>query len=432
MVAVLRQIAEPFDQEDEAQQHHKKPEPLTGPNAYACGPGKGFAFIVMGHESCPATHFPKDRHPGQDDKTDHGEQTPGARDPEPESLIGPGEHRPDKQPDRDQRRHGGAAGTDALLQLALIVRMLEVCAQGMDRSHAFDIDDAEVHGTLSTHFENPRMFSCVVDAVFRGQCHVIPRRAGRRRLLPIARCATGHMIHRPEHGKVGGCLIAAPERRNIALETAVQLQAEGRSDDHIPGPLVLACVKVACVEIDGKEDGVREGRSERFENEHRVVGVRAQDADCFSSFSFVLNPRGQGAHIIKLAGAFGTFLQPTGQHILRCHIGFGFLATPSFHAVVSRYFAIETAEVAIPEDVQGQGLIVRRTLNLQVDRARDGGTPGLDRRRYLNLLQRGLREGRHFCTSRRAELDGQRSTIEGIPLPDEDHRIPAEPHLATL
>ena len=63
------------------------------------------------------------------------------------------------------------------------------------------------------------------------------------------------------------------------------------------------------------------GRS-AFENEQRIVGVRAQDADRFSAFSFVLNPRGQGAHIIELTGAFGTFLQPTGQSILRCLIGF--------------------------------------------------------------------------------------------------------------
>jgi len=96
----------------------------------------------MGHEGCPATHGPKDRRPDQDNKADHGEQTPGTRDSQPESLIGPGERRSDEQPNPDQRHHGCAGGTDALLQLTLIVRMLEIRAQGMDRSHAFDIDDA--------------------------------------------------------------------------------------------------------------------------------------------------------------------------------------------------------------------------------------------------------------------------------------------------
>jgi hypothetical protein len=91
----------------------------------------------------------------------------------------------------------------------------------MDRSHTFDIDYAEVHSALSAHFENPRMFSRVIDSVFRGQSHVISPRTEGRRALSIARCSTGHVIHRPEHGKVGGCLIAAPERWNVTLETSV-------------------------------------------------------------------------------------------------------------------------------------------------------------------------------------------------------------------
>ena len=167
----------------------------------------------------------------------------------------------------------------------------------------------------------------------------------------MIRYTADHMIYRLKHGKVGGRLIAAPKRRDITLQTAVQLQAERRGHDHVPGPLVLACVEMARVEIDGEKDGMREGRPERFKNEHRIVGVRAQDADRFSPFSFVLDPRGQGTDIIKLTGAFGTFLQPTGQNILHCLIGFGFLSTPGLYTVVARHFAIETAEIAIPEDV---------------------------------------------------------------------------------
>src|SRR4026207_1598060 len=96
----------------------------------------------------------------------------------------------------------------------------------MDRSHTFDFHDAEVYRALSTHFEDPRMFSRVVDSVFRGHRNVISPWTEGRRVLPIARCATGHVIHRPEHGKVGGRLITAPERRDIALQSSVQLQAE--------------------------------------------------------------------------------------------------------------------------------------------------------------------------------------------------------------
>ena len=255
------------------------------------------------------------------------------------------------------------------------------------------------------------MFSRVVDSVFRGQSNVVSPRTEGRRVLPIAHCATGHVIHRPENGKVGGRLITAPEWRDIALQTTVQLQAEWRGDDHVPGPFIFARVKVACIEVNGEEDGIRECRSQRFQNEQRIVGVRAQDTDRFGAFSFVLNPRGQGAHIIKLTGALGPFFKTTGQSILRCLSIFGFLYTCGFHAFVARHFAVETAKIAIPEDVQGQGFVVRRALNLQINCTRDCRTPGLDRRRYLDLLQLGLREGRHFRTSCRTELDGQRSTI---------------------
>mgnify|MGYP003694083493 CR=1 FL=1 len=90
---------DPLTRKTSAQDHREKPEALAGPNADACSPRKGFTFIVMGHESRHATRGQKDRRPDQDDEADHGEQTPGARDPEPESLIGPGQCRPDQQPD---------------------------------------------------------------------------------------------------------------------------------------------------------------------------------------------------------------------------------------------------------------------------------------------------------------------------------------------
>src|SRR6185503_17093039 len=46
--------------------------------------------------------------------------------------------------------------------------------------------------------------------------------------------------------------------------------------------------------------------------------------------------------------------------------------------------------------------------------------------------QFGIREDRYFRTGCRTELDGQCSTIEGIPVPNEDHGIPTEPYLTSF
>src|SRR5215210_5279157 len=122
---------------------------------------------MMGHEGYPGIQGPQDRRSNKTDKSDDGEYAPGAGGPEPESLIHPDQRHPDEQPDRDQRRHRGAVRTNALLQLALVVRMLKIRAQRMDRSHTLDINDADIHSALSTHFEDARMFCRVVDSVFR-------------------------------------------------------------------------------------------------------------------------------------------------------------------------------------------------------------------------------------------------------------------------
>src|SRR5262245_14942131 len=110
-------------------------------------------------------------------------------------------------------------------------------------------------------------------------------------------------------------------------------------------------MKMARIEVNGEENGVGEDRPESFENEQRIIGIRAQNPDCFRPFSFVLNPRGQGAHIIKLTGTFRTLLKSTGQNILSCYIGFGILAITGSYTITARHFSVEAAEIAIPEDV---------------------------------------------------------------------------------
>src|SRR6185436_456039 len=304
----------------------------------------------MSHEGCPTTHSPKDHSSGEKDIANHGEHAPGPRNSEPDSLLSPGKRRHDEPHQPDECRHSCTGGTDALFQLTILARMLEIRAQGVDRSHAFNINDAYVHSTVSTHLENPRMFSRIKGSIFRRQGHMIAGRTWRRRFLPIASCTAGHVIHRPKYGKIGGSLIATPERRDIALETPVQLQTERRGNDHVPGPLVLADVKMARIEINGEKDGIWKGRPECFENEQSIVRIRSKNADGVGPFSFILNPRSQRAHIIELTGAFRTFPQPACQYILGSHVGFGVLSTPGVHTVTARHFTVKTAEIAIPED----------------------------------------------------------------------------------
>src|SRR5688572_8335684 len=220
----------------------------------------------------------------------------------------------------------------------------------MDRSHAFDIHDAKIHGAFSAHFEDPRVFCSIVPPIFRSQSDVIARRTGTRRSLAIALNEAVDVIHCPKHGKEGGGLIAPPKRWNIALQTAVQLQAEWRGHNHISGPLVLVFMEMACVEIDGEEDRMRKGRTERFENEHRIVGIATQDADRLRPFSFVLYSHGQGADVVKLTGALGAFLQSARQRILS-PIGLGWLSTHVLRTLAARRFAVETAKIAVPENV---------------------------------------------------------------------------------
>src|SRR6185503_15355205 len=102
----------------------------------------------------------------------------------------------------------------------------------MNRAYPLLLNDAQVNGALSSHFKESRVSSSVVQPVLRRQRDMVAGRAGSFLRLMAARLA-GHMPHGLQHGKVGRRLIAAPERRNIALKTSFELKAERSGDDHV-------------------------------------------------------------------------------------------------------------------------------------------------------------------------------------------------------
>src|SRR5262245_50488067 len=86
-------------------------------------------------------------------------------------------------------------------------------------------------------------------------------------------------------------LVAAAERGDVALKASLQLQSERRRNNHVTGRLVFACVEMAGVKIDGEEDRMRKRGTEGLDNEQRVIGIRAQDANGSRTLPFVLNAR---------------------------------------------------------------------------------------------------------------------------------------------
>src|SRR5512132_1654749 len=116
------------------------------------------------------------------------------RYPEPQTLIAPGDDGPDEQCDEHDDRHSGVIEPNALFELTQLFRMIEIGTQRMNRAHAFLVDHAHIDRALSSHLEEPRMRTSVVQSVLRRQRDMIIGRAGRRLLLMPVRLAA-HMSH---------------------------------------------------------------------------------------------------------------------------------------------------------------------------------------------------------------------------------------------
>ena len=118
------------------------------------------------------------------------------------------------EPDEDMREEleGLLAGPDDELSVRFDGRLQFGTAglraavgagpQRMNRAHAFLVDHTHIDRALSSHLEEPRMRTGVVQSVLRRQRDVIAGRAGRRLLLMAVQLAA-HMSHRLQYGEVG-------------------------------------------------------------------------------------------------------------------------------------------------------------------------------------------------------------------------------------
>ncbi len=210
------------------------------------------------------------------------------------------------------------------------------------------VDHAEVHRAVAAHLEKSRMIPGVVETILRHQRDMVAGRAVPGCRPPMTVRLTDDVLHGLQRGKVRRRLIAAAERRNIALEASLQLQAERRGDDHVARRLVLARMEMARVQIDRKEDRVREKRAESLDNEQCVVGISSQNTDGSGAFPLVMNPGDQRAHVIDLTRAF--------RAVPGCVVGLGGgsrLGSPGgSRRVVARHFSVQAAQIAVAKDVQ--------------------------------------------------------------------------------
>ncbi len=296
----------------------------------------------------------------------------------------------------------------------------------MDRTNPILIDHTQIHRAVPAHFKEPRMGPGVVEPVLRRQRNMVARRAGSRVALSLTILTTDDVLQGLQHGKVGRGLIAAAERRHVALETSIQLQPERRGDHHIARRLVFARVEMTRVEIHGEEDRIGKRGPERLDDEQGIVGVRPQNASRSGALSFLLNARDQRAHIIELARAFRAVPRGIDGLIAGRRLG-----NPcGSRRVVARHFPIQPSKIAVAKDVQGERFVVGGPLDLQIDGLRNAGAPTFDVDRHLDLFEILFRKRRHLGTGGGAELDGQGSSVEGVPLTDENHGIPTEPDLS--
>src|SRR5262245_54676860 len=211
---------------------------------------------------------------------------------------------------------------------------------------------------------------------------------------------TDDVFHGLQNRKIGRGLIAAAEWGDVTLEVPLQLQSERRRDDHVAGRLVFARVEVAGVKINGEENRVRKRGTERLDDEKSVIGISAQYPDGSRPLPFIMNACGWCAHVIDLAGALGSV---TRRIPGLCYC----LGSPSgSRRIVAGYFAIQSAEVAIAEDIEGERFVIGWPSNLQIDGPWNCRTPGFDVDGYLDLLQVGFREGRYFGAGGGTKFDG--------------------------
>ena len=265
------------------------------------------------------------------------------------------------------------------------------------------------------------MQSGIVHTILRRQCGMVGRPAGAAHPIRLL-TATADMANRLQCREIGRRLITAPEGRDIALQPAIQLQPKRRSDDHVAGPFVFARMEMSGIETDGKENGMRKRRAKGFDDQERIIRIGAEDPDGSSSFTLILDSIDQRPHIVHLTGPLRTLTRAVFRAIGPC--GFGF--------VFPRHLAIQPAQVAVPLNVQAQRFIVGLPPNLKIDGMRNIGAPLLDRHRNLDRLQVPLGKGCDFLARSGSKLDRERPSVERIPFPDQDHRIPPEANLPAL
>jgi len=137
------------------------------------------------------------------------------------------------------------------------------------------------------------------------------------------------------------------------------------------------------IEIDRKENGVREIGPKRFDNEQRTIRIGPHNPDRSGALSLVMNTGHKRPDIVDLAGSFRTL--PRGL--------FGLVADPRIPCpccslpVIPRDLPIEPAEIAVAKDVQRERFIISRTPDLQINGLRDRPALFFDCYRHQNGIQ---------------------------------------------
>src|SRR5687768_12999008 len=151
------------------------------------------------HRSTSGEHNSPERH--QEHNGQRSRPYGISRYPQPQPLVAPHDDCGEHHPDCEKRGSRVVTEFNALFQLSMFVRVVEIRAQRMDGPHAFLFDHTQVNGALSSDFEESRMGGSVIEAIVRGLRDMVAGRAGPGLLL-MSLLLAANVTHGLQHGEV--------------------------------------------------------------------------------------------------------------------------------------------------------------------------------------------------------------------------------------